>query len=424
MSEDDQRSEIQMTQSLCDDLVRKVVDMVASGQHSVIHALMDNFKIKDGMVTVTAKGMADDGAVLALNSVGKKAIKIVVADAEQFDADGYDAEADPDQPSMLPDEHEGSNDHVSDDEIFKRAVDIVVKDQKCSTSYIQRKLAIGYNRAARLIERMEKEGIVSASNDVGKRDILFTSADVDAEIDDMAKDMDDALDGMEEPDDMHDDQTGDEPEPESEPVSDEQVAGYHARMQGQPLSSGPDIDSPERDDWYLGWKKADGEDGAPDIAESAVNNEPDEPTPSKGEPTPQLNEPEVAPDDQDVEDNGAPEADAEKGDPVDPEPTPEADPDPAADDGPDLGGLSPKDHGAQCRLKGGGKDDDPFDGGTDESAEWLDGYDYADGEVKQIQKMGHDAAASGADIGSSKWKAGSDAERFWLEGFNSFKPDS
>ena len=53
-----------------------------------------------------------------------------------------------------------------------QAVQIVIKDRKCSTSYIQRKLAIGYNKAARLVEQMEENGLVSPANHVGKREIL------------------------------------------------------------------------------------------------------------------------------------------------------------------------------------------------------------------------------------------------------------
>lgn len=59
-----------------------------------------------------------------------------------------------------------------EDALYDTAVQIVLKDRKCSTSYIQRKLAIGYNKAARLVEQMEDEGVVSSANHVGKREIL------------------------------------------------------------------------------------------------------------------------------------------------------------------------------------------------------------------------------------------------------------
>ncbi|MEO0372077.1 MAG: DNA translocase FtsK, partial [Pseudomonadota bacterium] len=59
-----------------------------------------------------------------------------------------------------------------EDALYDQAVQIAITDRKCSTSYIQRKLAIGYNKAARLVEQMEDEGVVSAANHVGKREIL------------------------------------------------------------------------------------------------------------------------------------------------------------------------------------------------------------------------------------------------------------
>jgi S-DNA-T family DNA segregation ATPase FtsK/SpoIIIE len=65
----------------------------------------------------------------------------------------------------------GGNSDV-EDALYDTAVQIVIKDRKCSTSYIQRKLAIGYNKAARLVEQMEDSGLVSAANHVGKREIL------------------------------------------------------------------------------------------------------------------------------------------------------------------------------------------------------------------------------------------------------------
>ncbi len=58
------------------------------------------------------------------------------------------------------------------DTLFDEAVDLICREGKASTSFIQRHLQIGYNRAARIIERMEAEGIVSPANHVGKREVL------------------------------------------------------------------------------------------------------------------------------------------------------------------------------------------------------------------------------------------------------------
>ncbi|HRO12969.1 MAG TPA: DNA translocase FtsK [Amaricoccus sp.] len=60
----------------------------------------------------------------------------------------------------------------SDDALYDQAVAIVAKDRKCSTSYIQRKLSVGYNKAAKLVEMMEEQGVVSQANHVGKREVL------------------------------------------------------------------------------------------------------------------------------------------------------------------------------------------------------------------------------------------------------------
>jgi DNA segregation ATPase FtsK/SpoIIIE, S-DNA-T family len=62
-------------------------------------------------------------------------------------------------------------------ELYDQAVKVILRDKKCSTSYIQRRLQIGYNRAASLVERMEKEGLVGPANHVGKREILHGNRD-------------------------------------------------------------------------------------------------------------------------------------------------------------------------------------------------------------------------------------------------------
>ncbi|GLS73727.1 hypothetical protein GCM10007890_57420 [Methylobacterium tardum] len=62
------------------------------------------------------------------------------------------------------------------DDLYKQAIEVVLRDQKASTSYIQRRLQIGYNRAASIMERMEIEGIVGPANHAGKREILVAGA--------------------------------------------------------------------------------------------------------------------------------------------------------------------------------------------------------------------------------------------------------
>lgn len=90
------------------------------------------------------------------------------------------AQAEPDYLDLITDEPDGDGDNAFDeggnggsgDDLYDRAVAVVTRDRKASTSYVQRRLQIGYNRAASLIERMEQEGVVSQANHAGKRDVL------------------------------------------------------------------------------------------------------------------------------------------------------------------------------------------------------------------------------------------------------------
>ena len=86
----------------------------------------------------------------------------ITADEDEIDASNY--------------EEMGGGDAESTD-LYDKAVAIVLRDRKVSTSYIQRRLSIGYNRAASIIERMEKEGLVGPANHAGKREILVGEAE-------------------------------------------------------------------------------------------------------------------------------------------------------------------------------------------------------------------------------------------------------
>ena len=73
----------------------------------------------------------------------------------------------------------GTGNLSDSDDPYDQAVSIVLRDGKASTSYIQRRLGIGYNRAASLIERMEQEGLIGPANHAGKREILVpTESDI------------------------------------------------------------------------------------------------------------------------------------------------------------------------------------------------------------------------------------------------------
>jgi S-DNA-T family DNA segregation ATPase FtsK/SpoIIIE len=87
---------------------------------------------------------------------------VTTADEPEFDEDGnpvFDAT--------------GMGQAGDPSDLYQQAVQIVLRDRKASTSYIQRRLQIGYNRAASLMERMEQEGVVGQANHAGKREILI-----------------------------------------------------------------------------------------------------------------------------------------------------------------------------------------------------------------------------------------------------------
>src|SRR5258708_2228906 len=71
----------------------------------------------------------------------------------------------------------GDGEGGSGDALYDQAVALVCRERKASTSFVQRHLQIGYNRAARIIERMGSEGVVSTANHVGKREVLARNID-------------------------------------------------------------------------------------------------------------------------------------------------------------------------------------------------------------------------------------------------------
>ncbi|NBB47989.1 DNA translocase FtsK [Rhizobium sp. CRIBSB] len=95
--------------------------------------------------------------------------------------DADEAEDEPEEDVAVFDKSAMGEEDTND--LYDKAVKVVLRDKKCSTSYIQRRLSIGYNKAASLVERMEQEGIVGPANHVGKRAIIVGGREVSSDSD-------------------------------------------------------------------------------------------------------------------------------------------------------------------------------------------------------------------------------------------------
>ncbi len=111
--------------------------------------------IKDGEVEAIVKYLKKQGAPEYRSDV-----------TTEEDEDGEDGSS-----GNSGDQSSGGND------LYDKAVDLVLRERKASTSFLQRHLQIGYNRAATLIERMEREGVIGCANHVGKREVLGRKPD-------------------------------------------------------------------------------------------------------------------------------------------------------------------------------------------------------------------------------------------------------
>lgn len=119
--------------------------------------------------------MAGGGRITRVHGpfISDKEVEEIVAYVRTQGSPVYDAAVTYDE-----EEEGGTGDMFDEDEsdadraLYEQAKEFVIRDNKASTSYVQRRLKIGYNRAARIIEKMESEGIVGPANHVGKREVL------------------------------------------------------------------------------------------------------------------------------------------------------------------------------------------------------------------------------------------------------------
>jgi hypothetical protein len=204
LSENQQNELIERLRNRIGDSIAQAVHILAADGRVVCQGDLDQVTIKDGVKAVVKFSLSQPNLHEMYEAQGKSVL-LVVADEKKFttgmdevqgesdqrtmdmgheyhdndgggmdDSDVVDAEyTAPALPSPTP-EYDGEN--ADEDPAYDRAVEYVVREQRASISFIQRMLGIGYNRAARLIERMEREGIVSPADPQGAR-IVFKKPD-------------------------------------------------------------------------------------------------------------------------------------------------------------------------------------------------------------------------------------------------------
>jgi S-DNA-T family DNA segregation ATPase FtsK/SpoIIIE len=125
--------------------------------------------------------MAQGGRITRVHGpfVADQEVETIVRFLKKQGQPTYIEEVTQDEEAEVSDGDGGFGGGDSGDALYDQAVAIVCRERKASTSFVQRHLQIGYNRAARIVERMEREGVVSTANHVGKREVLARNIDGD-----------------------------------------------------------------------------------------------------------------------------------------------------------------------------------------------------------------------------------------------------
>lgn len=183
MSEQAQSDKIYAISNASETIVRRAVAIIAARGVEPIFGRIAKFTVKDEIKAelVASSSVANIEAIA--ENIGQAAI-IIFANPEVFLGEKAPATAEKDQPELPIDADDlddgATHDNntapsATDDELYEKAVAAIRLSGKASTSFVQRTLQVGYNVAARLVDRMEKEGVVSAATTAGKREVLTGS---------------------------------------------------------------------------------------------------------------------------------------------------------------------------------------------------------------------------------------------------------
>ena len=164
LKETEQANMIDRMKDECEKFVMDAVGALIADEWPAVNATLEKVAFGKGVaISISASDREEN--ILKLAKHRNKPVSIVMVHEKYgLDMAGVPT-ADKDQKDLVPDEEK--------DPVYDEAVKFVLEEQKASISSVQRKIRIGYNRAARIIEQMERDGFVSEMNSSGQREILM-----------------------------------------------------------------------------------------------------------------------------------------------------------------------------------------------------------------------------------------------------------
>lgn len=172
MSQAEQEKVLANVQADCEMAVRKAVTCIATGNRVNFRAEVKSVQFLEKSEVKAQLIMFNAPEAHALADTAGRTVMVVIEDGSQYLEVGDALEGEPDQYSLLDGTSQDDVAEQANDELYQQAVSLVVKSRSASISSVQRHLRIGYNRAARLIEQMEQQGVVSAMESDGNRTVL------------------------------------------------------------------------------------------------------------------------------------------------------------------------------------------------------------------------------------------------------------
>lgn len=161
MSKDQQGEVIERLRERVKTNVQNAVALIAAADRVTVIATLEQVTFKGAIKATLALSKSNIHRLDLADNVGEQVL-VCILPSEQVTGQMDDVQGDDDQPDMLD----------KFDDLYGEAVAFVRESRRASISAVQRKLKIGYNRAARMIERMENEGVVGSLDSHGAREVI------------------------------------------------------------------------------------------------------------------------------------------------------------------------------------------------------------------------------------------------------------